>query len=115
MVSGNESQFAALVVYTTVIRSAKYGVSWFETEPRLEELSFAIVRLQNLMIECNTSGIKYGVVLKLLITSSRASIHTKHLFPRETQLAIPSDTLGNGHGFNARQMAMLLGSATNTK
>jgi hypothetical protein len=36
------------------------GVSWFETEPRLEELSFAIVRLQNLVIECNTSGMKNG-------------------------------------------------------
>jgi hypothetical protein len=78
------------------------GVSWFETEPRLKELSFAIVRLRDLVIECNTSGMNNGVVLKLLITSSKASIHTKHLFLRETQLAIPSDTLGNGHGFNAR-------------
>jgi hypothetical protein len=90
------------------------GISWFETESRLKELSFAIVRLRDLVIECNTSGMKNGVVLKLLITSLKASIYTKHLFLRETQLAILSDTLGNGHGFNARQMAMLLGSATST-
>ena len=61
---------------------------------------------------------KNGVVLKLLITSSKASIHTKHLFPRDKQLVIPNDTLNNGQVFNARQMAMqqqrLLGSASST-
>lgn len=66
------------------------------------------------MIEYNTSGINNSVVLKLLITSSKVSIHTKHLFLRETQLAIPSDLLGNGYSFNVRQMAMLLGSASST-
>jgi hypothetical protein len=94
------------------------GVSWFEKEPHLEELSFAMVSLRDLVIECNTSGMNNGVILKLLVTSSKASIHTKHLFPRETQLVIPSDTLGHGHDFNARQMAMqlqrLLGPASNT-
>jgi hypothetical protein len=94
------------------------GISWFETSPRLNELSFAIERLQALVIECNTSGMNNGVILKLLITSPKASIRTKHLFPRETQLVIPSDTIVNSQGFNARQMAMqqqrLLDLASNT-
>jgi hypothetical protein len=94
------------------------GISWFETKPRLNELSFAIVGLQNLVIECNTSSMNNGAILKLLITSPKASIHTKHLFPRETQLVIPSDTIVNGQSFNARQMAMqqkrILSSASST-
>jgi hypothetical protein len=94
------------------------GISWFETKPRLNELSSAILSLRDLVIECNTSGMNNGAILKLLITSPKASIHTKHLFLRETQLVIPSDTIVNGQCFNARQMAMqqqrLLGPASNT-
>lgn len=94
------------------------GISWFETEPRLMELSSVILSLRNLVVEYNTSGANGGVILKLLVTSPKASIHTKHLFPRDKQLIIPSETLGNGQGFNARQMAMqqrrLLGSASST-
>ena len=77
-----------------------------------------IVRLRGLVIEYNTSSMNNSVILKLLITSSKARIYTKHLFPRETQLVILSDTLGNGHSFNARQMAVqqqrLLGLASST-
>jgi hypothetical protein len=94
------------------------GISWFETELRLGELSFVMLSLRDLVIECNTSGANGGVILKLIITSPKASIHTKHLFPKDKQLVIPSETLGNGQGFNARQMAMqqqrLLGSASST-
>lgn len=94
------------------------GVSWFETEPRLKELSSVMLSLRDLVVECNTCGTNSGVILKLLITSPRASIHTKHLFPRDKQLVIPNEALGNGQGFNARQMAMqqqrLLGSASST-
>jgi hypothetical protein len=85
------------------------GVSWFEKEPLLEELSFAIVRLRDLVIECSTSGMNNSVILKLLITSSKVSIHTKHLFLRETQLVILNDTLGN-----AVQQQRRLGSASST-
>jgi hypothetical protein len=94
------------------------GVSWFETEPRLRELSSVMLSLRDLVFECNTAGANSSVILKLLITSPKASIHTKHLFPRDKQLVIPNDTLNNGQGFNARQMAMqqqrLLGSASST-
>jgi hypothetical protein len=64
------------------------GISWFEKEPHLEDL---LGRLQNLVIECKTTGMNNGVILKLVITSPKASIHTKRLFPRDTQLVIPSD------------------------
>jgi hypothetical protein len=94
------------------------GVSWFETEPRLRETSSVMLSLRDLVVECNTAGVNSGVILKLLVTSPKASIHTKHLFPRDKQLVIPSDASGNGQGFNARQMAMqqqrMLGSASST-
>ncbi len=94
------------------------GVSWFETEPRLKELSFVMLSLRDLVVESNTAAANTGVILKLLITSPKASIHTKHLFPRDKQLVIPNETLSNGQAFNSRQMAMqqqrLLGSASST-
>jgi len=94
------------------------GVSWFETEPRRRELSSVMLSLRDLVVECNTTDATSGAILKLLITSPKASIHTKHLFPRDKQLVIPTETLGNGQAFNAKQMAMqqqrLLGSASST-
>lgn len=104
--------------FSTAIFIIIDGVSWFETEPRLRELTSVMLSLRDLAVECNTTGTNSGVTLKLLITSPKASIHTKHLFPRDKQLVIPNETLGNCQAFNARQMAMqqqrLLKSASST-
>jgi|SRR5450432_3444807 hypothetical protein len=92
------------------------GMSWFENEPRRNNLWFVMQKLQELVFECNTVEANGGCILKLLVTSPKMSMHVKHVFPREMHLVLPNEILGNGQSFNARQMAMqqqrLLGSAS---
>lgn len=107
---------------TTTIFAFIDGISFFETSSRRNDTWFVVQNLTNLVFELNNmfssslGAARGGVIFKLLVTSPKASLHVKHVFPRDKQLVVTSERVGNGGGFNASQMAMeqqrLLGSAS---
>ena len=70
------------------------GISFYESETRLEE-AHIVMRFLNSLVEAVEAS-HTGLVLKLLITSPTISRHSKEWFPAAKEVFVPQDMLLDG-------------------